>query len=497
VQTSLESNKTDVAALLDRDWLMLIGGDRVGASDGATMQITAPHDGSVIASVPAAGPADVDAAVTAAAAAFPAWRGTTLLERAEMIRAFAARLRARATDFGLLDAIDTGNPVTAMIGDVMLAARWLDYHASVAFGITGDTLPSMTRSWLMTRKEPYGVVGRIIPYNHPILFAAAKVGAPLITGNTLVLKVPDQAPLSSLLMAEVVGESFPPGVVNILSGSGAVAGDALVRHRDVKRIALIGSVPTGQKVMAAAAEVGIKHVTLELGGKNAMIVCPDADPAAVVEGAAFGMNCHWSQGQSCGSTTRLFLHESLHDQVVAGLVERLKSIKIGLPLNPATEMGCLVSSAQYDKVHHYIDSARREGARLVTGGGRPPGEEFEAGFYVEPTVFADVDMSMTVAREEIFGPVLSVLQFTDLDAAVAQANELPFGLTGAVWSNDIATAVSVADRLDTGYVWINGSGSHFLGAPFGGHKNSGTGSEEGIEELESFLQTKTVNIPLR
>jgi acyl-CoA reductase-like NAD-dependent aldehyde dehydrogenase len=497
VQPSLESNKNDVAALLDRDWLMLIGGERVGARDGATMQITAPHDGSVIASVPAAGPADVDAAVAAAAAAFPAWRDTTLLERAELIRAFASRLRDRATDFGLLDAIDTGNPVTAMIGDVMLASRWLDYHASVAFGITGDTLPSMTRSWLMTRKEPYGVVGRIIPYNHPILFAAAKVGAPLITANTLVLKVPDQAPLSSLLMAEVVEESFPPGVVNILSGSGAVAGDALVRHRDVKRIALIGSVPTGQKVVAAAAAVGIKHVTLELGGKNAMIVCQDADPSAVVEGAAFGMNCHWSQGQSCGSTTRLFLHESLHDQVVSGLVERLKTIKIGHPLDPATEMGCLVSSAQYDKVHHYIDSARREGARLVTGGGRPPGEEFEAGFYVEPTVFVDVDMSMTIAREEIFGPVLSVLRFTDLDAAVAQANALPFGLTGAIWSNDIATAVSVADRLDTGYVWINGSGSHFLGAPFGGHKNSGTGSEEGIEELESFLQTKTVNIPLR
>jgi acyl-CoA reductase-like NAD-dependent aldehyde dehydrogenase len=236
---------------------MLIGGDRVGASDGATMQITAPHDGSLLAKVPAAGAADVDAAVAAAATAFPAWRDTNLLERAEMIRGFASRMRDRATDFGLLDAVDTGNPVTAMIGDVMMAARWLDYHASVAFGLTGDTLPSMTRSWLMTRKEPYGVVGRIIPYNHPILFAAAKVGAPLITGNTLVLKVPDQAPLSSLLMAEVVAESFPPGVVNILSGSGAVAGDALVRHPDVKRIALIGSVPTGQKVMAAAAEVGI------------------------------------------------------------------------------------------------------------------------------------------------------------------------------------------------------------------------------------------------
>ncbi len=497
MQSSLAENTKAVSALLDRDWRMLIGDTAAAAHDGATMEITTPHDGTTLAWVPSAGEADVEAAVTAAQQAFPDWRDTTLLERAEMIRAFATRLRSRAKDFGLLDAVDTGNPVTAMVGDVMLAARWLDYHAGVAFSLAGATLPSMTKSWLLTRKEPYGVVARIIPYNHPILFAAAKLGAPLITGNTLVLKVPDQAPLSSLLMAEIVRESFPPGVVNILSGPGAVTGDALVRNHSVKRIALIGSVETGQKVMAAAAAAGIKNVTLELGGKNAMIVCPDANPAAVIEGAAFGMNCHWSQGQSCGSTTRLFVHDSLHDQVVAGLTDRLKSIRIGHPLDPNTEMGCLVSQAQFDKVMGYIESAHSQGARLVTGGGKPAGNEFTNGFYIEPTIFTDVDMSMRIAREEIFGPVLSVFRWTDLDSVVEQANELPFGLTGAVWSNDITTAVSVADRLDTGYVWINGSGSHFLGAPFGGHKNSGIGTEEGIEELESYLQSKTVNIPLQ
>ncbi|BBZ70455.1 aldehyde dehydrogenase family protein [Mycobacterium paraseoulense] len=497
MQSSLADNTEAVAALLDRDWRMLIGSTAAAAHDGATMEITTPHDGTTIAHVPCAGESDVAAAVSAATAAFTPWRDTPLTERAQMIRDFAARLRSRARDFGLLDAIDTGNPVTAMVGDVMMAARWLDYHAGVAFSLAGATLPSMTRSWLLTRKEPYGVVGRIIPYNHPILFAAAKVGAPVITGNTLVLKIPDQAPLSSLLMAEVVLESFPPGVVNILSGPGAVTGDALVRHPAVKRLALIGSVETGQRVLASAASAGIKHVTLELGGKNAMVVCPDADPAAVVEGAAFGMNCHWSQGQSCGSTTRLFVHESLHDQVVADLSDRLKSIRIGHPLDPRTEMGCLVSQAQYDKVIGYIESAHEDGARLVTGGGRPDGEEFENGCYVEPTIFADVDTSMRIAREEVFGPVLSVFRWTDLDTVIEQANELPFGLTGAVWSNDITTAISVADRLDTGYVWINGSGSHFLGAPFGGHKNSGIGTEEGIEELESYLQSKTVNIPLR
>ena len=270
-----------------------------------------------------------------------------------------------------------------------------------------------------------------------------------------------------------------------------------MRHPEVKRIALIGSVPTGQRVQAAAAEVAVKHVSLELGGKNAMIVCPDADLDAVVEGAAFGMNCHWSQGQSCGSTTRLFLHEDIHDEVLERLVARLRTIRIGDPLDPATEMGCLVSEAQFEKVTSYIAAGHEDGARLVTGGGKPEGAEFADGFFVAPTVFADVDMGMRIAKEEIFGPVLSVLRWNDLDDVVAQANAVPFGLTGAVWTRDIQTGLSVADRLDTGYVWINGSGSHFLGAPFSGHKDSGTDSEEGIEELVSYTQTKTVNITVR
>ncbi|MCW2760844.1 MAG: aldehyde dehydrogenase [Marmoricola sp.] len=497
MSVSVTENTTDLQVLLKRDWRMLIGGELVAAQSGQTMQTTAPYDGSHLAHVPLAGPEDVDAAVRAAQAAFPAWRDTPLTERSALIRRFATRLLDRSREFGLLDAADVGNPVTAMIGDVAMAARWLDYQTGVAFEIKGSTLPSMTRSWLLTRREPYGVVGRIIPYNHPILFAAAKLGAPLVTGNTLILKVPDQAPLSALLMAELLQEIFPPGVVNILSGTGAVTGDALVRHPEVKRIALIGSVETGQRVQAAAATAGVKHVSLELGGKNPMIVCEDADIDAVVEGAAFGMNCHWCQGQSCGSTTRLFLHESVHDEVLEKLTRRLQAIRIGHPLDAETEMGCLVSQAQYDKVTSYIDKGREDGARLVTGGGKPQDPALQDGFFVEPTVFADVDMSMRIAREEIFGPVLSVLRWNDLDDVIAQANDVPYGLTGAVWTKDLQTALSVADRLDTGYVWVNGTGSHFLGAPFSGHKNSGTDSEEGIEELLSYTQSKTVNIALR
>jgi acyl-CoA reductase-like NAD-dependent aldehyde dehydrogenase len=493
---SVTQNTADLQGLLKRDWRMLVDGELVAARSGPTMTSTAPYDGSVLATVPLAGADDVQAAVAAAQRAFPAWRDTPLTRRASLLRQLADRMRERARDFGLLDAADVGNPVTAMTGDVAMAAAWADYQAGIAFEIKGATLPSMTRSWLLTRREPYGVVGRIIPYNHPILFGLGKLGAPLLTGNTLVMKVPDQAPLSALLMGELAREIFPPGVVNILSGTGAQTGDALVRHPAVKRIALIGSVETGQRVQAAAATAAVKHVSLELGGKNAMIVCADADLDTVVEGAAFGMNCHWCQGQSCGSTTRLFLHEAVHDEVLDRLVTRLESIRIGHPLDAGTEMGCLVSRAQYDKVTGYIQLGHDEGARLVTGGAKPAGQEFENGFYVQPTVFADVHMSMRIAREEIFGPVLSVLRWNDLDDVIRQANDVPYGLTGAVWTRDLHTALSVADRLDTGYVWVNGSGSHFLGAPFSGHKNSGTDSEEGIEELLSYTQSKTVNITL-
>jgi betaine-aldehyde dehydrogenase len=495
---TLNDNRNDLAVLLKRDWRMLIGGEFVAAKSGETTASTSPHDGSFLARVPLAGPQDVEAAVGAARAAFPAWRGTPLTERAALVRRLSGRLLERAREFGLLDAADVGNPVTAMTGDAAMAARWLDYYAGVSFEVKGATLPSMTKSWLLTRREPYGVVGRIIPYNHPILFAASRIGAPLVTGNTVVLKAPDQGPLSALLLAELIQEIFPPGVVNILAGTGAVTGEALVRHPDVKRIALTGSVETGQRVQKAAAESAIKHVSLELGGKNAMIVCADVDVDAVVEGAATGTNCHWCQGQSCGSTTRLFLHESVHDEVLERLVARLRAIRIGNPLDPETEMGSLVSKAQFDKVTSYIRVGREDdGARLVTGGGRPSDPALGGGFYVEPTVFADVDMSMRIAREEIFGPVLSVLRWNDLDDVVARANDVSYGLTGAVWTQDLRTALTVADRLDTGYVWVNGSSAHLLGAPFSGHKNSGTDSEESIEELLSYTQYKTVNIALR
>ncbi|MDF2050480.1 aldehyde dehydrogenase family protein [Arthrobacter sp. Cr_A7] len=493
---TVSDNQQALDGLLKREWKMLIGGELVGSLSGETMATASPHDGRHLADVPLAGTDDVNRAVDAAKAAFPSWRDTPLVERAALVRIFADKLQERSQDLGLLDAADVGNPVTAMVGDVNIAAEMLRYQAGVAFEVKGSTLPSPNRNWLVTRREPYGVVGRIVAYNHPIMFAASKIGAPVVMGNTLVLKAPDQAPLSTLLLAEIVREVFPPGVVNLVTGTGAITGDALVKHPDVKRLSLVGSVETGRRVQAAAASVGVKQISLELGGKNPMIVCPDADIESVIQGAASGMNCHWCQGQSCGSITRLFLHEDIHDAVLEGLVTRLRSIQIGDPLDPTTQMGCLVSQQQYDKVAGYVQAGKDDGARLVTGGGRPRGAQYEDGFFVEPTVFADVNMGMRIAREEIFGPVLSVLKWRDLNSVIEQANGLSYGLTGAVWTNDIKTALTVAGELDAGYVWINGTGSHYLGAPFSGHRNSGTDSEEGIEELQSYTQLKTVSIAL-
>lgn len=492
---ALESNLQALYSAVQRDWRLLIDGDLVPAATSETMPINATFDGSHLADVPLASVTDVERAVAAARTAFPAWRRTTLTERAELLRQFGRALQERAHILGLLDAATVGNPITPMVADVKFALMMLEYQCGVAFAVKGDSLPSMTGSWLMTRREPYGVVGRIIAYNHPLLFAAMKIGPPLLMGNTLVLKLSDQSPLSALYVAELVQEIFPPGVVNILSGTGAVTGDALVRHPDVKRLALIGSVETGRMVQGAASTGGVKHVSLELGGKNPFIVCPDADLDGAVQAAAAGMNCQF-QGQSCGSTSRLFLHEDIHDQFLEQLALRLRSTRIGHPLDPSTEMGCLVSQRHLDRILAEIGRAKEEGGRLLTGGSRPSGPEFATGPYLAPTVLTEIDMTMQIAQTELFGPVLSVLRWKDIDRVVSQANSVRYGLTGAVWTNDLKTALSLADQLDVGYVWINGSSSHFLGAPFSGHKDSGTDSEESIDELVSYTQIKTIDIPI-
>ena len=477
------------------DRLMFVGGEFVAAEAGEWMNSVNPATEEVHGRVPAASPADIDRAVRAAAAAQPEWAAKSVFERGNLLRALAAEIRARADQVLPLEAADTGNTIASLGNDMILAAGYIDMMAGLGIELKGETVPATGQNIHFTLRQPYGVVGRIVPFNHPFLFAGAHLAAPLIAGNSVVLKSPDQSPLSGSVMGEICRDVLPPGVINIVSGKGPIAGDAIVRHPLVRRIGFTGSVPTGMLIQRSAAEVGIKHLSLELGGKNPLIAFPDADPAAITRAAVAGMNFAWS-GQSCGSTSRLMLHESIYDEVVAGVVEHVGAIKLGDPRDPASQMGPVNSAGHYQHVMNMIAAGKADGATLLTGGERPAGEDFAKGYWVRPTVFGDVTMDMRIGREEVFGPVLSVLKWRDRDEVLAMANATEFGLTAGVWTNDIGTAMGMARELETGLVWINGGGRHFLGTGFSGWKNSGLGREECLEELLSYTQSKSVHIML-
>jgi len=453
-----------------------------------------PATGEAIVSVAEAGDQDADAAVHAAQEAFASWRRTTPLVRASMLKRAASVLRDNAEDLAMLDALNTGNPVAEMVHDARIAAGSLEYFAGLVTELKGATIPMGESNLNYTTHEPLGVVARIVAYNHPLMFAAMKIGAPLAAGNTLVVKGAEQAPLSALRLAELIGDVFPPGVLNILTG-GKECGQALSRHPLVRKVTLIGSIPTGKAIMRAASDT-LKGVLLELGGKNALIAYPDADRAKLADGIVRGMNFTWA-GQSCGSTSRVFLHESLHDEVVASAVELIRRRhKPGIPTDRNTTMGPLISKTQFDKVLGFIDSAKMEGARLVTGGKPPDDPALKGGYFIEPTVYTDVTPDMRIAREEIFGPVLAVLKWSDEEDLYRQVNATEYGLTASIWTQNLATAHRAASRVQAGYVWINNASLHFHGVPFGGYKQSGIGREESFEELLEFTQIKNVNVNL-
>lgn len=436
---------------------------------------------------------DVELATRAAHNAYKIWRLTKPLARAQLLKQAAQIVRAQADELALLDARNCGNPIKETRKDVLVGAAQIDFFAGLVTEIKGETIPMGSGVVDITVREPYGVCARIVAYNHPLMFIAGKLAAPLAAGNTVIMKPPAQAPLSSIRLMELLDGVFPPGVLNVVMG-GVECGEALVNHELIPVVTLIGSVSTGRTIAKNAAN-RLKRVIFELGGKNALIVFPDADLSRAIEGAVQGMNFTWA-GQSCGSTSRLFLHESVYDEVLAGVLEGVKSYRPGLPTDPATTMGAIVSKAQLDKIMSYIEAGKTEGAKLIVGGMRSECPELQAGFFVEPTIFADVNMSMKIAREEIFGPVLSVIKWSDEDRLFEDVNSVEYGLTAAIFTRDLATAHRAAARVEAGYVWINNSSAHFLGAPFGGYKQSGIGREEGIDELLAFTQLKNINITL-
>jgi betaine-aldehyde dehydrogenase len=470
------------------------GGEWHKPKSGRHLDSINPGTGDSLGPFADCGAADIDAAVGAAKKAFDGWRNTPPFERARVLKRVANVLREHAEELAMIDAADCGNPVHEMVMDATIAAAQIDFYAGLVTEVKGASIPMGPGVVNFTVREPRGVVGRIIPFNHPFMFCAGKIGAPVATGNTVVMKPPEQAPLSALRLAELIGGILPPGVFNVVPG-GREAGSSLTTHRDVAMIALIGSVPTGRAVMKAAADT-LKPVMLELGGKNALIAYPDADPDEVAAAVVGGMNFTWC-GQSCGSTSRAFIHESMYEAVLAKVKTKIAHFRPGVATDPSTTMGAIISKTQYERVLGFIESAKQEGARLLYGGGRPSDPALAKGLFIEPTVFADVKPTMRIAREEIFGPVLSIFKWSDEAAMLEEVNAVEYGLTASIWTNDLSIAHRTAGIVQSGFVWINEVSKHFLGAPFGGYKQSGIGREECIEEMFAYTQEKNIHVKLR
>ena len=469
---------------------LLIGNRWVAAESGRTFATINPSTGEAICQVAEADAVDVDAAVHAAREAFEhgPWRTMNASARGRLLYRLADLIEANAEGLAQLEALDNGKPVSvARAVDVAKAVACYRYFAGWADKVHGKTIPIDGDFLCYTRHEPIGVVGQIIPWNFPMLMMAWKLAPALATGNTVVLKPAEQTPLSALRIGELILEAgFPAGVVNILPGFGPTAGAALASHMDVDKVAFTGSTEVGHLIMEAAARSNLKPVTLELGGKSPNIVFEDADLDEAVEGAHMGLFAN--QGQSCCAGSRVFVERSIYDTFVEKSIVRARSRVVGDPFDPRTELGPLVDQSQFDKVMGYIESGRSDGATLACGGDRIG----DRGYFLRPTVFADVRDEMKIAREEIFGPVMSILPFHGVDEAVNRANGTPFGLAAAVWTRDIKKALAVSNGVRAGTVWINCYNVLDTRAPFGGFKQSGIGRELGEYGLQQYTQVKSV-----
>jgi aldehyde dehydrogenase (NAD+) len=473
---------------------MLIGGKWVASVSGKTFATLNPATGQEICQVAEGDKADVDLAVKAARKAFEEgpWSKMSAAERGRFINKLADLIDKNAEELAALESLDNGKPyLDALNADLPLTSKCYRYYAGWTDKIHGKTIPIEGPFFCYTRHEPVGVVGQIIPWNFPLLMQAWKWGPALAMGCTVVLKPAEQTPLTALRIAALAQEAgFPDGVVNVVPGCGPTAGAALTGHMDVNKVAFTGEYTTGQIIMEAAARSNLKRVTLELGGKSPNVIFADADLDAAVEGSYFGL--FFNQGQCCCAGSRLFVEDRVHDQFVEKMLKKARSRKVGDPFDPNTEQGPQVSQDQFDRVMGYIDAGKSEGAKLLCGGNRVG----KQGYFIEPTVFSEVKDDMKIAREEIFGPVMNILRFKDIDEVTRRGNQTFFGLAAAVWTRDITKAHLLANRLRAGTVWINCYAVFDAAAPFGGFKMSGIGRELGEYALQNYTEVKTVTVNL-
>ena len=469
---------------------LFIGGEFVDALDGWTLPTLNPHNGSPLADVAEAGPADIDRAVTAARQAFPAWRDTAAAERGRLLLKLADAIEANVAELARLESLDTGHPINDSTKlDVPRTAATFRYFGGMADKFQGSVVP-VERGFLnYVLREPVGVVGQIVPWNFPLMFTSWKMGPALAAGNTVVLKPAELTPLSSLRVAELMAEvGFPPGVVNIVPGFGARAGAHLAEHAGVDKIAFTGSTAVGRRIVEASAG-NLKRVQLELGGKGANIVFDDADLVAAVDGSAFAI--FHNQGQACIAGSRLLLHEAIADEFLDRFLTLARSVRLGDPLDPATEMGPLTSAEHRDRVLSYVKVALDEGGEVITGGKAPDDPALGKGFYVEPTVVR-AQPTDRVCREEVFGPFVTVTTFRGEDEVVAVANGTDYGLGGGLWTRDLSRGHRVARAFRAGMVWVNTYKRANPGSPFGGVGQSGYGREMGFEAMHEYTDAKSI-----